>query len=46
MRLTIVPPTAEGIALLVERFTGQKPSREWIEKTRALLVARSARSRS
>ncbi len=36
LKLTLVKPTAEGIATLVERLTGQKPD---VEKIRAKLDA-------
>ena len=39
VKLTVVKPTAEGIALLMERVTGRKPD---VEKIRAKLDAKLA----
>jgi hypothetical protein len=39
LTLTVVPPTAEGIAPLMERVTGRKPD---VQKIRAKLDAKLA----
>jgi hypothetical protein len=39
LKLTVVAPTAEGVAALVEKVTGKKPD---LEKIRAKLAAKLA----
>lgn len=43
LKLTLVTPTAEGIATMVERLTGKRPSPEKMKEIQAELDARAAK---
>jgi hypothetical protein len=46
LNLTLLKkPTAEALALMVERITGKRPSDKWLEETRAKLAERAAKGK-